>query len=104
MGIIIGKAKKQAWLRGLEEINQTIQAKNAELRKLLAVSEDEKQRLQQLLHELRGEQVGESSSAKSPHKTENEEICTFCPHLEDYLLEISSASQTWYRISYKFFL
>ena len=44
---------------------------NAELRILLETFKDEKQRLQPLLWELRGEHVGESSSAKSPPKKEN---------------------------------
>ena len=70
----MGKVKKQAWIYDLEEINQGIQAENAELRRLLATFEDENQRLQLLLHDLRGEQVGEISSVKSPPKIENEEI------------------------------
>jgi hypothetical protein len=39
------KAKKQAWLRELEEINQTIQEENVELRRLLQESEEEKIKL-----------------------------------------------------------
>jgi hypothetical protein len=41
----MGKEKKQAWLRELEEINQTIQAENVELRRLLQESEEEKRKL-----------------------------------------------------------
>ena len=45
-----------------------------------------------MLHELRGEQVGENSPVKSPPKTKHEEICSFCPHSEDDLLDVSSAT------------
>jgi hypothetical protein len=41
----MGKASKNAWLRELEEINQSIQAKNVELREMLRDAEEENQRL-----------------------------------------------------------
>ena len=44
----MGKGAKQAKkLQELEEINHNIQAKNAELRRLLRVAEEEKQELQE---------------------------------------------------------
>jgi chromosome segregation ATPase len=67
----MGKEKKQAWLHELEEINQTIQAKNVELRRLLQEYEEEKSRLRMQLHAME-EQVGECSTtreAESPSKT-----------------------------------
>lgn len=39
------RAPNTAWLQELEEINQSIQEKNVELRRLLQNEEDEKQRL-----------------------------------------------------------
>jgi hypothetical protein len=39
------KASKQARLKELEEINQCIQADNAELKRLLQVAEDENKKL-----------------------------------------------------------
>jgi len=41
----MGKATENAWLHELEEINQTIQAENVELRRLLPESEEEKSKL-----------------------------------------------------------
>jgi hypothetical protein len=41
----MGKEKKKAWIHELEEINQTIQAKNTELRRLLQESEEEKRKI-----------------------------------------------------------
>jgi hypothetical protein len=57
----MGKEKKQAWLRELEEIKQTIQEKNIELRRLLQESEEEKRKLQLQLHTME-EKVGECST------------------------------------------
>jgi hypothetical protein len=45
----MGKAKKQAWLRELEEINQIIQAENTELRRLFQEFEEEKSKLRMQL-------------------------------------------------------
>jgi hypothetical protein len=42
----MGKASKREWLQELEEINQSIQEENVELRRLLHISEDEKRKLQ----------------------------------------------------------
>jgi hypothetical protein len=40
-----GQSEEQEWLRELEEINQTIQTKNVELRRLLQESDEEKRKL-----------------------------------------------------------
>jgi hypothetical protein len=42
----MGKASKWEWLQELEEINQSIQEENVELRTLLQILEDEKKKLQ----------------------------------------------------------
>jgi hypothetical protein len=99
----MGKEKKQAWLHELEEINQTIQAENIELRRLLQESEEEKRKLRLQLQAME-EQVGECSTtgeAESPSKTrptcghgrytsygschENVDTCTYCQIIEDAL-------------------
>jgi hypothetical protein len=41
----MGKEKKQAWLRDIEEINQTIQVENVELRRFLQEPKEENRKL-----------------------------------------------------------
>ena len=48
----MGKASKNAWLKELEEINQTIEAENVETRRLLHVAKYDKQELQGSLQRL----------------------------------------------------
>jgi hypothetical protein len=94
----MGKASKNAWLRELEEINQTIQAENVELRRLLQESEEEKRKLRLQLQAME-EQVGECSTTeatKSPscgHGRytsygschDDVDSCTYCQMIEDAL-------------------
>jgi hypothetical protein len=42
----MGKSSKREWIQELEEINQSIQAENVELKRLLHISKDEKRNLQ----------------------------------------------------------
>jgi hypothetical protein len=100
----MGKGLKQVRLQELEEINQCIQAENAELRRILQVAEDEKNKLRLMLEKTVEEQVGECSTteeAKSPSKIrptcghdmyisygschESVDGCTYCQIIEDAL-------------------
>jgi len=40
----MGKSSKKEWLQELEEINDSIKEKNVEMRRLLDILEDEKQK------------------------------------------------------------
>jgi hypothetical protein len=67
----MGQGLKQARLQELEEINQCIQEENAELRRLLQFTKDEKQKLRLVLEKIVEKQVGECSTTKeveSPSK------------------------------------
>ena len=97
----MGKAKKQAWLRELEEFNHPIQVENVELRRLLQESEAEKRKLQLQLQAMEG-----TGEAKSPSKTrqtcghgryssygscyENTDTCTYFQIIEDALQKLGN--------------
>ena len=78
VNITMDKEKKKAWLRELEEINQTIQVENTELRRLLQESEEENRKLWLQLQDME-EKVGEFSTmeAEIPSKT-----TTTCGHVK----------------------
>jgi hypothetical protein len=98
----MGKGLKRARLQELEEINQCIRAENVELRRLLQVAEDEKQKLRLMLEKTVEEKIGEWSTTKEEKITskirpicgheryinygscnENMDVCTFFQVLED---------------------
>jgi hypothetical protein len=94
----MGKASKNAWLCELEEINQTIQAENVELRRLIQEFEGEKKKLWVQLQAME-DQVGECSmteATKSPSYGHGKytsygschddvDSCTYCWMIEDAL-------------------
>ena len=57
------KKLENAWICEFEEINQTIQAENGELRRLLQESKEKKRKLWLQLQDME-EQVGECSTTK----------------------------------------
>ncbi|GLJ40505.1 hypothetical protein SUGI_0835210 [Cryptomeria japonica] len=97
----MGKRLKRERLQELEEINQSIQAENVELRRLLEIAENEKQKLRLLLENALVEKtrecstIGETRSPKNKRACghgkwtnygschEDTNVCAFCQQLED---------------------